>query len=65
MSATGKMKATKFNGPKMKGKIVGETDSPFSWFPELENIFRNFDIDKLEFTLDNKEKTTFVIIKED
>lgn len=33
-------------------EVTNVTDNPFQWFPELENIFDNFKIKKLEFDLD-------------
>ena len=53
----------KWNGiPGGKSKIEATTDNALEWFPELEQVFKNFNISKLQFTVANREKTSFVII---
>jgi len=38
------------------GSLKAHTDDPFKWFPELKPLFKNFDIEVLEFEVKSKEK---------
>jgi hypothetical protein len=38
------------------GTLKATTDDPFKWFPELKPLFKNFDIEVLEFEVKSKEK---------
>ena len=57
MTAVENYKAFKFKINKQIRfkKLIQTTDMPFSWFPELENLFRHFNIKNLEFEIDNKQ----------
>lgn len=38
------------------GSLRAHTDNPFEWFPELKPLFKNFDIEVLEFEIKSKDK---------
>lgn len=38
------------------GSLKAATNNPFVWFPELKPLFKNFDIEVLEFEVKSKEE---------
>jgi len=44
-------------------QLKAQTDKPFEWFPELEKMFKHFDIKEMKIKIDNEE-ISYIIRKE-